>query len=168
MHMLAIQNIQCENGNSASCCTDNAEGDALFSAVPNNHNFQSNNGPGPWLVAVLDQFDDTRQVNFGAGLWDVAPCPLTNNLDPTNPNSCNPATCTSATVGGLYTDQTYGCYRCDEVARVGYIFSRCTEDASFHKQLRLTDTRQRWEMPAYAACFYREPHVTTEPVPTPQ
>ena len=69
VHMLAIQDIECEDDDPTSCCSDNAEGNALFDAVPSNHNYDSNIGPGPWLVAVLDQFDDTEKTNFGAGLW---------------------------------------------------------------------------------------------------
>ena len=55
------------------------------------------------------------------GLWDIAPCPLTNNLDPTNPNTCDPAACAA---GSANPDRPWynGCYRCDEVARVGYAF----------------------------------------------
>ena len=144
--MLAIQNT-C----GASCCRDGAEGDAAFASVAANHNYNSNNGPGPWLIATLDQFDDARKINYGAGLWDVNPCPRTNNLDPTNPRTCDPSTCTSAPP---YPSDDWGCYRCDEVARVAYISAKCSDDISDHLQLSVTDTVQRGETDAYAACYY--------------
>ena len=103
------------------------------------------------MVATLDQFDDASGANYGAGLWDAAPCPRTNNLDPTNPRTCDPATCTSAP---KYPAHAYGCYRCDEVARVAYVFARTTGDATLHRQLRITDAAQREETDSYAACFY--------------
>ena len=110
-----------------SCCQEGAEGDAAFAFAADNHNYDSNRdpqtgavGPGPWVVAVLDQFDSALGANYGAGLNDIYPCPLTNNLDPTNPRTCDPSTCTSRiTATGMFAGETYGCYRCDEVARVG-------------------------------------------------
>ena len=53
VQMLAIQNT-C----GPTCCREGAEGDAAFALAAANHNYQSNNGPGPWVVAVLSQFDD--------------------------------------------------------------------------------------------------------------
>lgn len=138
--MLAIQDT-CDE----TCCSDGPVGDAAFANVPAEHNYQSNIGPGPWLVAVLDQFDDAIGANYGAGLWDILPCPRTNNLDPTNPNTCDPATCTS---DPMHPGQTYGCWRCDEVARVGYIFAKCSNDASDHLKLEVTSTVQRSETSA--------------------
>ena len=150
VRMLAIQNT-C----GPSCCRDGAEGDAAFDLAGRSHNYASNNGPGPWVVAVLDQFDNGRSINYGAGEYDVYPCPLTNNLDPTNPNTCNPATCTAqVTATGAYAGETYGCYRCDEVARVGYVHTKCTDDPTQHLRLNVYDTKQRWETDSYAACFY--------------
>ena len=136
--MLAIQNTCGE-----TCCREGAEGDAAFAFAATNHNYDSDNGPGPWLIATLDQFDDVRQLNYGTGLWDVNPCPL----DPT----CNPSTCTS---DPKHPGETYGCYRCDEVARVGYIFTEETVDPSEHLALAVTDTVQRAETTSRAACYY--------------
>ena len=143
--MLAIQNT-C----GPSCCQDGPEGDAAFEFAANNHNFNSDNGPGPWVVATLDQFDDASGANYGAGLWDAAPCPRTNILDPTNPKTCDPATCTSAP---RYPGNTYGCYRCDEVGRVGYLFAETTDSPSQHGELNLISL-QRDETDSYAACAY--------------
>lgn len=100
--MVAIQNT-C----GTSCCQNGPEGEAVFANATSHHNYDSNNGPGPWLVAQLTEFDDTLKVNYGAGLWDVFPCPRTSNLDPTNPNMCDPSTCTSAP---FYPDETYWLY----------------------------------------------------------
>ena len=138
VQMLAIQNT-C----GATCCRDGPEGDAAFADAAANHNFDSNNGPGPWLIATLDQFDDARQINFGAGLHDVSPCPL----DP----MCNPSACTS---DPKHPGQTYGCYRCNEVARVGYIFTEETTTPAEHLMLTVTDTVQRGETTSRAACYY--------------
>jgi hypothetical protein len=145
--MLAIQNT-C----GPSCCRDGPEGDAAFASVPANHNYDSNVGPGPWLVATLDQFDDVQGTNYGAGLWDVLPCPRTNNLDPTNPRTCNPATCTS---DPKHPGETFGCYRCDEVARVGYIFTKCSNNPADHLTLNVYSTVQRAETTACEALTLR-------------
>ena len=89
------------------------------------HWFMCNRASRPqWLVANLTVetyigAPYNTYVQYGAGLWDVLPCPLDNNLDPTNPSSCDPATCTSAPT---HTGFIFGCYRCNEVARVGYVF----------------------------------------------
>ena len=149
VQMLAIQNT-C----GPSCCRDGPEGDAAFASVPANHNYESNNGPGPWVVAVLNQFDDVRKYNYGAGLWDVDPCPRTNNVDPTNPRTCDPATCTAETRGGLYVGEDFGCWRCDEVARIGYVYAETTDNLDEHLELTVEDTRQRQEINSYGACFY--------------
>ena len=88
--------------------------------------YLSNNGPGPWFVANLTfqtlqpAYNGWPQTYWesGTGLWDVKPCPLTNNLDPTNPRTCDPNTCTSDPADpGL----SFGCSLCDQVGRVGYI-----------------------------------------------
>jgi len=178
-HMLAIQNIACANGNPLSCCADNAEGNAKFASALSNHNYQSDVGPGPYLVARLTEFDNVprhdpaAKSNYGAGEHDVYPCPLTpeqRDRDfPTNRGrpghqagfQCDPATCTSAVLVRAngqttpdYASDTYGCYQCDQVGRVGYVFGVCTNDLSQHRMADVYDTIQRWETKSWAACFY--------------
>ena len=166
VQMLAIQNT-C----GVSCCRDGAEGDAAFAYAAANHNYASDVGPGPWLVARLDEFDEANTTNFGAGEWDVYPCPLqpvardfSNRQRLGLPNTaevlsrwsapgfaCDPSTCTGAP---YYPNTDYGCYRCNEVSRVAYVVTRCTDDAALHLTLEVTDTKQRWQTDAYGACFY--------------
>lgn len=69
--MLAIQNT-C----GGSCCRDGPEGDTAFAHAASNHNFESNNGPGPWLVGRLTEFARDGALNYGAGEHDAFPCPL--------------------------------------------------------------------------------------------
>lgn len=175
VRMLAIQNT-C----GAACCRPGRLGDAAFAFALANHNFASDNGPGPWVIAILDQFDEANTTNFGAGFHDVFPCPLQpSTRDVANRNNllalpqnwqlasrwlspgfkCDPSTCTSAP---FYPNNSYGCYRCDEVARVGYVVTSYTSDPNLHLQLEVTDTKQRWETDAFAACFYSTQQCSIE------
>ena len=165
--MLAIQNT-C----GTSCCRDGAEGDVAFAWASRSHNYASDVGPGPWVVANLSEFDRGGTVNYGPGEFDVYPCPMhpaardfynraQRMPSPSNNDilarwgspgfTCDPSTCTSAP---HYPNEHYGCYRCDEVARVSYVFAQETADPSLHRRLSVYDTRQRWETDSYAACFY--------------
>lgn len=68
-----------------TCCADGPEGDAAFEAAASQHDFASTSlGPGPWLVATLDQYDASTQTNYGAGeLWParcVSILPLTAHV----------------------------------------------------------------------------------------
>lgn len=166
--MLAVQDT-C----GATCCRTGPEGEAAFLNARANHNYKSDIGPGPWLIATLDQFDATNTTNFGAGEWDMYPCPLqpaprdfVNRAQllarqPNNANvltrwrspgfACDPSMCSSAP---LYPNENYGCYRCNEVSRVAYATASCTDNPSLHGLLLVKDTRQRWETDSYAACFY--------------
>ena len=158
VQMLAIQNT-C----GITCCRDGPEGDAAFAYAAMNHNYASDVGPGPWVVGRLTELARNGTLNFGAGDHDVFPCPLApgtrdfNNraqrLSTSNVNevladwaspgfSCNPATCTSAP---YYPLDDFGCYQCDVVSRVSYVFLEETSDASEHLKLDVYDTKQRWE-----------------------
>ena len=167
VQMLAIQDY-C----GSSCCRNGAEGDAAFAWAARSHNYASDNGPGPWVVANLTEFDDAGDTNFGPGEFDVYPCPLKpsardyNNRRVRLPHAdnteilaqwsspgfrCNPASCTSAP---RYPSERFGCYRCDEFARLAYVSPAVTERVAHHLNLEVYDTRQRWETDAFAACFY--------------
>lgn len=54
---------------TGACCQNGAVGEAAFAGVE--HNFLSNNGPGPWLVANLTETvylaSEDRYVQYGAG-----------------------------------------------------------------------------------------------------
>ena len=151
VRMLAIQGT-C----GFSCCRDGAEGDDAFEYAAANHNYRSNNGPGPWVVAILDQFESDGTVNYGAGEADIYPCPLRpterdvvqrNQRSPPESRwrspsfTCNPLLCSSAPA---YPSHQYGCYRCDEVSRVGYVIAQETANPAHHLQLYVNDTKQRW------------------------
>ena len=58
--MLAIQNT-C----GPTCCRIGAEGDAAFAYASSNHNYQSDVGPGPWVVADLTMFANNGLTNYG-------------------------------------------------------------------------------------------------------
>ena len=60
----------------------------------------------------------------------IDPCPLTNNLNPANPRTCNPETCTSAPYTG--TDWNLGCPFCDQIARQAFIVTKTTSDPAKH------------------------------------
>ena len=132
----------------------------------NAHNYDSDVGPGPWIVAVLDRisYDEVAHeyVNYGVGERDVYPCPLKpDRRDLARPlaaaggwsssYTCDPGTCSSAP---LYPGKSYGCYKCDTHSRVAYVFARTTLNPALDRQAEVYDTKQRWETTSYAACFY--------------
>jgi len=172
--VLAIQNVQ-----PAGACADGPLGDAAFQNAAANHNYNSGAvvpGPGPWLIATLSvnliQFEQAdlepwfslqgrsgdadrhpgHYMMYGWGLDDVDPCPLTNNLNPANPRTCNPETCTSAPYTG--TDWNLGCLFCDQIARQAFIVTKTTSDPAKHGFFDIYTTIARRQTDSYASCSY--------------
>ena len=72
-------------------------------------------------------------------------------MDPTNPLSigrtCDEARCNAAggNTGGKYPGETWGCYKCGETARVGFLFLKNAQGSSGALELEVYHTVQRWE-----------------------
>ena len=164
-----------QNSCGPSCCRPGPDGEAAFASLT--HNYNSNNGPGPWLIATLDQVDPSSKTNYGVGEHDLYPCALRPTGRDINIRSqqttgepagqvtarwsapgfqCDPSTCTSAPV---YPGHTYGCYRCDEVGRVAYVQTKCAVRPEDHMTVDVYDSRQRWQTDSFAACARQPTHA---------
>ena len=200
--VLAIQNPP---GNIADFCQSSATSEGAFNAVynyatprhqvvqvrdkewrvthgpvtANTHNYESDVGPGPWVVALLDRIvydaSQAKYVNFGNGFEDVYPCPLHPEARDIQRNlgyntgwstsyTCDPATCSSAPE---FAAEDYGCFNCDTHARVAYVSVKSTGDISLDRTASFPTTRQRWQTQSYAGCFYLAEALLFEASPPP-